>query len=615
MLQILREKAQGWIAWVIVGLIAMTFILFGAGSIFSPSREGKPLAKINDEKIYEMTLERAFKRVINQMPPEQVQQVSSKQLREDILNDMIRDIIVSQKINALGFDIKNERILQTLQTLPVFNESGFTQESYQRFLGYVGMDHNEFLQELSNRLRMQQLQQGVSQSALLSDWEVDAFLRLRDQQRDIYTYTIQSADFVKQVKISDKDIEEYYFANRGKYFAPEHVSIEYILVSEEDITKDFKPSKEQIEGFYQQNKYLYNDPARVKVAHILVTFDKNNADSQQEAEEKIKAVQDKLGNGESFAKLAEEYSDDIQSAKEGGGLSWIGLGETTPVFEKAAFALTKNSAISSVIETEFGYHIIQLQDKEEEQLQPLAKVRDDVLKRLTHHWGQEQLTGITDDMITLTFDYADTLQPVADKIDRPIQTTALFTQTDGPADEALNHPSVVRAAFSHEVKDAGNNSELLKLDDEHFVVLRVKQVQPQRAKDLAEVKTIVASELVEQQIRELAQQKAEQVLADINEGMEPVWVEHNQVTRSKADLDDAVRDRAFIATVDSVESVSLDTGDKVIVKVNNIQPGDPAKVNDTERKMLQRFLEQNVGQMEYYLLVKSWEQQADIERM
>jgi peptidyl-prolyl cis-trans isomerase C len=151
------------------------------------------------------------------------------------------------------------------------------------------------------------------------------------------------------------------------------------------------PSEEEMKAFYDQNQEQMKQPERLHLRHVLVRVDEAAAPAdKQKAREKAESLLARIKGGEDFAKIATENSDDPGSKGRGGDIDWIARGQTVEPFEKAAFALTKPNELSPVVETRFGYHVIQLLERKDAGVVPFAEVKQRIGEHLKQQRSQQQ---------------------------------------------------------------------------------------------------------------------------------------------------------------------------------------------------------------------------------
>ena len=156
------------------------------------------------------------------------------------------------------------------------------------------------------------------------------------------------------------------------------------------------PTEAEERAFYQENRERMKRPAQVRVRHILIGAGGDATPEQrQAARQEAAALRARILAGEDFAKLAGEASDDPSSRPQGGLLPWFGPGEMVPPFEKAALAL-EPGAVSEVVESPFGYHVIRLEERRAETPVPFEEARAQIRELLTRRNSRDALRAKVD---------------------------------------------------------------------------------------------------------------------------------------------------------------------------------------------------------------------------
>ena len=261
MLAIIRDKATGWIAGIIIGLLVISFAFWGV-SFYSGQAGELNVAKVNDVDISFQSFQRSFSQLRKQM---QSVLGDSLSLEEDTLikNQTIEKLIESELINQLvidsGLNITNERLVESIKNIEFFrNEEGFDRIKYERSINTIGMAPSIFEAQLRMDLLSEQLRAGFFETTFVLEPELENILRLESQSRDI-TYTILSLpSFIEDGEISDSDIDTFYQANPTSFTQPEQVKIAYIELNVKELAKNIETNEESLRNFYNDNKGLLN---------------------------------------------------------------------------------------------------------------------------------------------------------------------------------------------------------------------------------------------------------------------------------------------------------------------------------------------------------------------
>jgi peptidyl-prolyl cis-trans isomerase D len=630
MLMNLRDKAQGWIAWTILGFVVLAFLV-GAGSAFDFFGDSVPVvAKVNGKKITEQELEHYYQQWLRQSGNVDGK-AADPHIKKELLQNLIDQTILLQNVKKMGMDVSPSRIVSTMGTIPLFKgEDGtFSPDLYGRFLANANYSDLSFRNMLHDELLRAQLQQGIMQTGFLTATDLSELVTFILQKRNFRYTTIDRAPFSNGLVINDDEIKKYYQEHAKEFMTPELVSLEYVQLSLPQLLDTYHPEESELEKFYKDNIVLFTEPERIHVAHILVSLPANaDKAAVEKANQRIEALQKQLKAGAAFEALAQQSSDDKESASKGGDLAYLQAGEMVPEFEKKAFSLEKAGQVSDPVKTEFGLHLIKLLDKQPEKVKPYGQVKQEVNVKMKQEWGQEQFASRADELGTLAYDHPDTLQTVADKLHLPIQKTDLFTKDHGPTDPVLGNPAVISAAFSDQVKDSKNNSDVIKLDDSNFIVLRIAKQVPAAPEPLEKVKDQIRSKLTYVKSEALTKAHAQDFIKKLKTANEPTrlqiasqypWKEVMGATRTQKGLESSLLEAVFVmpdpnAKDPVLSAVPLPNGDYAITWLIGVENGDIKNISPEEKEAFQNSLIKHWDELEFALFVTHLFKQAKVEK-
>lgn len=629
MLQDLRDKSQGWIAWIIIGLIALTFVLLGAFSFTGAGGADQVAAKVNGKKITVDELNIAYDNILQQAGNEALRSLDQNAVKKDILDTLIEQTLITQQAERMGMRVSPQYINTTIETLPFLQKNNrFSPELYHRFLSSFKYTDSSFRQLLKEDLLRNQLQDGISRSAFATQADVEEAIALIQQKRQFRVSRFLRDNYNQDIHPSQEEIASYYQAHLEDYKTEEQIKLAYIELKLSDFSNKINVDEATVEAYYKSHQDEFTDPEKFKIAHILVALSEDADEAAQtQARNKIDAVQEKLKNGQSFSDLASTDSDDKASASQGGELSWFSKGEMIPEIEKATINLQPGDT-SDVIKTRFGYHILKLIDRHDKKVRPYPSVKQEIEEQLKTQIAEEQYLNAVDTLNDLAYDSPDALEPVADKLDMTLQTSELFNMKEGPADKTLQSPSVLAAAFSPSVLVEKMNSELIKVDDNHYVVLRAIEYVPTLQKPLNDVYSEVEKQLIFQHSSDLAKRAALQAESSIlgtkvtvmPEVMDQyTWETVEKISRYDNAVNADILNAAFSLPDDFHKSDKImkvteyGDGDYALVWLLAIENGDPKEISDKEKKSYQQALSHRFGELDAVLFVKGLTNVAKIK--
>ncbi|MGY0636155.1 MAG: SurA N-terminal domain-containing protein [Paraglaciecola chathamensis] len=625
MLERIREGTQGTWAMAILGLVILSFVFAGVGSYINSSAD-TAAAKVNDDTISQADLERAYQNERGRMESQYGEAFAAltadsaylQQFRQGVLDRLIGDKLIEQAAVDLGLRVSDAQIKQAIVAMPEFQFDGkFDNERYLAVLRQAGFQPNDFRDYMRVDMTRRQLSNALLGTEFTLLEETTQAYKLQQQTRDARYLTVPADMFKGDVTVSQSDVENYYQANITQFDTQQQVSLAYVELSVDDLLAGIEVSEDEAEQYYEQNIQDFRTQEERRASHILIEF----GDDQQKAEQQAEDILAKINNGEGFAELAETFSSDTFSAENGGDLDWFSMGMMDPAFEDAAFALQNVGDVSDVVESEFGFHIIKLTDVKPEETSPFADVKEDVIAKLKAERAEEEFYAKQLRMAEVAFETPDTLDEVAAIAEVDVKTTVMFSQDSAP--QAVNYPNVVSQAFSDELINDQVNSDVIELEDNHVMFIRVADYEAQRTKSLDEVSVEINDILLAEQAQQAAKEWAETVLSDIQsqqdvsdklqtKGIE--WQEQNAVTRNASQVSPAVVTALFKLT-DGEESngqvVELFNGDVALVQLLEVNEG--ADLPSTDAAALQNRLTTMRAQFTYSEFINALREQADVE--
>lgn len=610
---------------IVIGLVVLSFVFAGVGSYLSQPGS-TAVATVNGEEISQASLERAYESQRAQMESQYGDSVSAmfanegylQSFKQNVLQSLINNKLVEQKAQDMGLRIGDDQIRTTIRQMQGFQTAGqFDNERYLQVLRQNGFSPADFRDYLRVELTREQLSRALQVSAFALDGETQRAWQLQSQTRNGRYFILDASQFADSVELTDEDISTYYEANIAAFDTQERVKIAYVTLAVDDLTGDVSVTDEDVASYYETNKQSYREEEERRVSHILFEFGEDKDAARAEAEQ----VAQELADGAEFASLAEQYSDDTFSAEQGGDLEFINRGMMGPAFEEAVFSLPETGAVSDVVESEFGFHLIKLTDIKEEQITELAEVRDEIRERLLTDKATERFYDLRSRMEEVAFEVPDTLNDVAGIADQPIEQTELFSRDQAP--ESMSNPTVLNRAFSAELVEERMNSEVIELDDSTVMVMRVQEHEPQRTRELSEVRSSIERQLMAERAQAAALQWADELVAKLTAG-EPVdemlaeysleWQQAEQVGRGQSELPQNLVQTLFSLSQQEGQqagSAELASGNVGVVELLGIQQAEAPDKELTAN--LRQRLGSAYGQSMYQSFVNGLRAEADIE--
>ncbi|HBC01328.1 MAG TPA: peptidylprolyl isomerase [Pseudomonas sp.] len=618
MLQNIRDNSQGWIAKTIIGIIVMLLALTGFEAIFNAASNNQNAAEVNGEEISRYDLDQAMNMQRRQLAQQLGQDfdaslLDDRLLRDSALGSLIDRMLLLQSAKNANFAFSSEALDQLILQTPEFQVDGaFSAARFDQVIQQMGYSRLQFRQLLEQEMLIGQLRAGISGTGFVTDQQVDNFARLEMQTRDFATLTLPAQQ--EAIEVGDEQIKEYYEANTDRFRTPEQVIVEYVELKKESFFDQVEVSDEELQELYQ--KQIANLAEQRRAAHILI--ETGGELSDDEAKAKIDEIATRVKNGDDFAVVAKEASQDPGSASEGGDLGFAGPGVYDPAFEDALYALNEGE-VSAPVKSEFGWHIIKLLGVQSPEVPAFESLKPQLVRELKAQQVEQRFVETSKQLEDSAFEASDLAQP-AQELGLMVQTTEAFGRDGGEGITA--NRQVIQAAFSDEVLVDGANSSVIELDPDTSITLRVKEHLKPAAIPLADVREDIVQQLQRSLAAEAARAKGEQLLADLRKGQQPddaQWQAVEAATRSQEGVAPALLQAVFRMPrpeqqdKPSYSGVALSNGDYAVVRLNGVNEPEAA-LTDEEKLNYRRFLASRVGQQDFAAFRQKLQAEAEIER-
>ena len=361
-------------------------------------------------------------------------------------------------------------------------------------------------------LAVGQLRRGIAISSFVTPGELAQRIALTGETRDADWFVLSAAAFEPKVTFTPEQVQAYYDANKASYVTPETATLQYVELKASDVAAGLQVDEAGLRQYYDQvAAERYMDPERRRARHILIESGSDDAAAKKTADEV--AAQAKAGGD--FAALAKQYSADPGSKDQGGELGWATRESYVPEFAEAVFTM-QAGAISDPVKTQFGWHVIQLEEVQPAHQRPFDEVRAELETDYRAEQSQSLFYEKSQQLADDAFASLGELESVAQKNGLQLQTVAVYTrQGGGPFG---SNSRVLEAVFSDEVLQQRKNSPAISVTDGDVVVLRVTDYKPSAQRPLDEVRGEVEAALRRQGARKAAEAAALADAAKITAG-------------------------------------------------------------------------------------------------
>ncbi len=514
MLQSIREHTQGWIAGVIVSLIILSFSLWGIHSYFGGGASNTNVAQVNGIDITKEQLAVAFERLRKQFQAQfgannPYAGKNEATLKSRALQALVDMEVLKQSSIAQGFRISDLQVDNYLQSMPDFQVDGrFSVDRFHEVLSSTLLSTSEFLDLIRTSLLIDQPRLGILLTSFALPNETKYTMELVNQERDITYLVVPMQRFLSQpITIDPEKVQAYYDAHKDDYMTPEQVTVEYLELSLNAISQDIVPTDAALKSFYNENINSYTQPMQWKYAEIEIPIAASA--TQEEIKSTIKSAEllsEAMGKDEAnLTALSAEYKGNLSNS------NWETLSQVPAELQRSVSDLTKPGQVSEPFKTTKGVAVVKAIDIKEPKMQSFESVQDKVKQTYIHQHAEEKFAELRDQLADLTYEHPDTLQNASREMNLPVKTSELFTK-EKAANDISQFKKVRDTAFSNDVMNLQNNSDVIQINPETVIVLRVKSHIPS---------TLLPLKNVTQQIQgKLKDEKAEALAADFAEGLQ-----------------------------------------------------------------------------------------------
>lgn len=518
MLQSINDRIQGWLGWVIVAFISVPFALFGIQSYLEVDGN-KFVAKVNDTEISPIAFDRAVSQQrarMQQMFGKNMPQSDAydKILKQQVLNQLITTEALNQYANETGYTIANSSLSNAIQSIDAFKENGiFSQDLYEKVVNSQGMSLAGFEAMYRQELSTSHIQNTIMSSAISTSSEIAQQQALNNQHRNISYIEFDASKYIANTVVSDDEAKAYFEQNSFRYMNPEKVSVQYIELKSEQLENDVPVSESDIKKSYDAYVEDAKTNEQRKASHILVTLASDGSDAEKKlAKEQIEKIQNELSAGADFAVLAKKYSNDEGSAVNGGDLGLVSKGMMVKAFEETLFDLNKGQ-VSEIVRTEFGYHIIKLNEIQTAKVESFETKKLSIERELKETGVQNLFYERAELLANLAYENPESLDLVAEQLKLKIQKTAMFTRTSGVG--VASNAKVRNTAFEDAILKDKLNSDAIEITNKHVMVIRVDNHKAATAKSFDLVKSNIVAELKVKQAKQKAREGAAELVAKV----------------------------------------------------------------------------------------------------
>ena len=615
MLDSFRSNMRGT-ALVIVVIIGAVFVFSGTGSLFLSGPGSEVAVVINGENVSTLRVQQVMatekQRILGENQGLDPALLDDELLKPGVIQRIIASTALAQSAAEQGFVISAKQVSELLIAAEGFQVDGrFDQRTFEYAVRQQGYTSASFVNMVKKDLVIQQLIEAINSTNFVTEAEIASLAKFTQQTRDYYYLTLPVQPIADTVSISAQQVGEYYEQNKAQYQTEIAVSVEAIELSPASLVGSQTVTEDQIQARFDQESEGADLTEQLQAAHIFLS---------DASDEKLQAIQARLDDGDDFAALAAEYSEDFVSAEVGGDLGFTN-GDTFPEAFEAALAKLEQGQVSAPVQTETGTHFIKLLNRQQQTFE-LASERGRIERELLNEAATDLLVEKLEMLKELSYS-SKTLAAVATDLGLELQITEPFSRQGGVGIAA--YPAVIKAAFSAQVMEEQYASDVMELGDDRHVVIKLKESFPARQKELSEVRSSVVAALEATTIRQRIAEQGAALLAKVEAGdsVESVakakgldWQVANGVKRISNTVNAEVRDNVFQMSIPAGRaqhtSFYAANGDYVLASLTNVTVGDISNLSAAERTSLVAAVQTAKGRHDVQAYQQSLLANADV---
>jgi peptidyl-prolyl cis-trans isomerase D len=630
MLQKLRDQTQSLFFKVLVGAIIFVLAIFGFGAFNLFLTTDPSVASVNGEDITQNDLaveaERERRRLAAQFGENfDPNMIDPAMLQNSVINQLISRMLLAQAVDDLGVGASDRQVNEIVTSNPNFLVDGaFEENTYRRVVNMLGYTPTEFLALTGELIGVEQLRNGIIETAISTEWELREQARILSQQRDIAYLAFDEASFLDAVAVSEDDVRVRYEENLLDYMTEEAVDVEYVELTLEALIDDpsIEISEDDVIAGYEQEKAASLGNEQRDSRHILLQITEDRSAEQAIAE--IQALRSRIEAGESFAELAAEYSEDPGSKAVGGDLGPVSQGLFAPEFEAALWALEVGE-ISEPLQTDFGVHLIELKEVIASEFPSLDEMRAEIEMGLKRAEAERLFIDRVRELDNLAFEQPESLDGISEALGLEIQTAQAISRSTGAG--IFGNVTLRESLFTAEVLDQGFNSPAVEYLENRAVVSRVTARHEPETIPLETVAEDIRAEIASEQARlalesahadALARVQADENVSAIADEFGLSWQTRELVRRNEVGVPAEVLSAAFElkrpVAGKQVGSAQGADGTRYVITMTRVEDGDLSTMTEAEIQGMRQFLATRAQTMDFDGYYQALEQDASISR-
>lgn len=501
------------IAQVILALLIIPFAFFGLDYYTRGGGSSDAVATVNGSAITAREFGEELGRQQDRLraafgPNVDPAALDTPETRRALLESLVQQRLVADAALRAGLTVTDEALRETISAVPAFQRDGqFSMETYETLLRAQGMTREGFERRLRHELLVSQLGEAVGGTAITSRTVAERVGTLLGERRELREALIAAQPFLAQAKVGEAEVKAYYESHPEEFSVPERVRVEYLVLSADGLREREKVPEAEVKAAYESRASQFGVPEQRRASHILVK-------TREEADKIVAEARKSPGR---FGALAKQYSQDPGSAAKGGDLGYFAKGTMVPAFEEAAFR-QKEGAIGDPVQSDFGWHVIQVTGIQPASVKPYSAVRAELAEELGRDRAQRRFAELAEPFSNTVYEQSDSLKPAAERFKLPLQTSGWISRTPNPDAGVLASPKLLGALFTDDALKARRNTDAVEVAPGVLVSARVIDHQAATQRKYEDVRSTIERRLREEAAVRLAQKEGEAKLETLRKG-------------------------------------------------------------------------------------------------
>ena len=588
MLQSIRDGLQShkWLMYIVLGALALIFAAWGAygivnfntgGSTYAAEADGQkvPIESARNAWINQQT--QYQQRLGGEIPPAQ-----KAYLQDRILEGLIREALLTERSRSLGYRVDEQHVRDAIRNEPAFQIEGkYSSEVAKERLSQAGITLAAFETELRGALQRAQLENGIALSDFQTPTEIQRARALQNEQREVRYALLPPDKYSADVQVDDAAVQAYYKAHQAQYMTPESAHLQYAELRLDQLAAQVTPTDAELQAAYDKNKDRYNEPEKRHGRHILIPIGKDDAAARKQAEEVLAQAK----AGKDFAALAKQYSQDPGSADKGGDLGWADRNQFVGPFADALFGMSVGE-LRGPVKTQFGYHIIRLDEVQPGKTKSFDSVRSELEAELKRNAAADKFGEIQEQIQSRLEQAGNDLGALAKEFNLASGEVPKFLRGAGGAPLGTAQP-IQDIVFGDSPLQPGHVGGPVLVGEDRLVLVKVTEHNKPQPQPVAEVRDTIVAAIKKERGSEAALKAAQDGQAKLQAGAsfddvakqlgvssEPARF----VARSDSTLPAQLREFVFNSPKPNkpvYRAVALQTGGAAVVAVTGLRTETP----------------------------------------